>query len=71
MAMKRINEWGREHPWFAAAISAVIIFCAQMIFGTTFLSQDAAEAFPYAATYSATFSLLTGAINSYRRRRGE
>ena len=67
--MNRLNEWGREHPWQAAAATALFLFVFLMAFGMTVLGRDAAGAFPYSAAYAVTFSVLTGAINSYRRRR--
>ena len=65
----RANAWAREHPWRAAAVTAVSLFVILTIFGLVVFDRGIAGEAGVAATYAVTFSLLTGAVNAFRMKR--
>ena len=66
---KRINEWGQSHPWRTAAVTGLFLFAFGTVFGIVVFDRGVGVEAAVAATYAVTFSVLTGAINSYRKRR--
>jgi vacuolar-type H+-ATPase subunit I/STV1 len=67
--LTRFNEWAREHPWQSAAVTALFLFVFLTIFGIVVFDRGAGFEATVAAAYAVTFSLLTGAVKSYRNRR--
>lgn len=67
--IKRTNEWARHHPWRAAATTAVFLFAVLTIFGVLVFDRGIGFEAAVAAAYAVTFSLITGTVNAYRRRR--
>jgi hypothetical protein len=69
--VKRFNEWERRHPWRAAPVMGVILFCVTMAFGVFVLDESASEALPHSLIYSIGMPLLRAPLVTWRNRHAD